>query len=52
MLPDGAKSKTVGALYILEKGTQERIKIGNGTLESTEMIYQKERSQEVFAEIM
>lgn len=42
MLPDGTKSKTIGALYIWDEGEQERIKIGNGNLENTEIIGQKD----------
>ena len=48
MLPDCIKSKTAGVLYALVDGKQEWIKIGNGTLENTEIIDQKESSQEAF----
>ena len=50
MLPDGIKSKTAGVLYALVDGEQEWIKIGNGTLENTEIIGQKESLQEVLEE--
>lgn len=40
MLPDGAKSKNVGILYIWDEGKQEWIKFGN--LANTEIIGQKE----------
>ena len=50
MFPDGTNSKNVGVLYALDEGKQEWIKIGNGSLENTEIIGQKECSQEVLAE--
>lgn len=39
MLPDSAKSKNVGILYIWDEGKQEWIKFGN--LANTEIIGQK-----------
>ena len=41
MIPDDANSKTVGVFYIWDEGEQDWIKIGNGTLENTEIIDQK-----------